>query len=211
MTIDRRTTLKWVLTAAAAVPLLDLRANAAEEITEYKPTAQGYGTDPNLTRLYKPGELWPLTLTKAQRETAANLSDVIIPADTQSPSASAVGVVDFLDEWISAPYPRQQRDRNTVLAFLAWIDTEATSRFKVPFAKLNDAQRRAICDDICFLPKAKPVFIEAAKQFARYRDLTASGFYSTPAGRKDLKFMGNTPMARYDGPPLEALKKAGLA
>ncbi len=57
--------------------------------------AKPYGTDPNLVRVYKPGDLWPLTFTSAQRATAAVLCDLIIPADAKSPSASSVGVVDF--------------------------------------------------------------------------------------------------------------------
>ena len=77
--------------------------------------------------------------------------------------------------------------------------------------ELDAQQLHAICDDICYLPKAKPRFVEAAKFFARYRDLTASGFYTTPEGRKDLQFIGNVPLASFDGPPLEVLKKVGLA
>ncbi len=60
---------------------------------------------PICCRTYRPGELWPLTLTPAQRRLAAVLVDLIIPADEHSPSAPAVGVVDFIDEWVSAPYP----------------------------------------------------------------------------------------------------------
>ena len=60
-------------------------------------------------KVYAAGELWPLTLTKEQRATATALCDLIIPADDTSPAASSVGVVDFIDEWISAPYPEHAR------------------------------------------------------------------------------------------------------
>jgi hypothetical protein len=201
--MDRRTTLKWVLAAAAVAPLMDHSLLAAE--------ATGYGTDPNLLKTYKAGELWPLTLTAAQRRTATALCDVIIPADEKSPSASAVGVVDFIDEWISAPYRRQRESRALVLEGLAWIDSTARERFKQDFAQLEESQQRAICDEICFEPKAPPALARPAKFFAVYRDLTAGGFYSTPQGRADLQYMGNTPLERFDGPPLEVLKKVGLA
>ncbi|HET7062787.1 MAG TPA: gluconate 2-dehydrogenase subunit 3 family protein, partial [Rudaea sp.] len=84
-------------------------------------------------------------------------------------------------------------------------------RFSEPFAALDEARQKAICDDICYAPTAKPRFAKAALFFARYRDLTAGGFYTTPAGRKDLQYVGNMPLERFDGPPLEALRKAGLA
>jgi hypothetical protein len=152
-----------------------------------------------------------LTFTPAQREQAKILCDTIIPADAASPSASAVGVVDFIDEWISAPYPLQSLDRKTVLGGLAWFDAEATRRFSKPMVALDTAALHAICDDICYIPKSNADVLEAAKFFARYRDLTTGGFYTTPQGREDLQYIGNVPLARFDGPPLEVLKKVGLA
>jgi hypothetical protein len=204
--VDRRTTLKWVLAASAAMPFLRQSAFAAAAAA----SARGYGSDPNLTRIYKPGDLWPLTLTRAQRSAAAALCDTIIPADAESPGAASVGVVDFIDEWISAPYAEQVADRDMILAGLTWLDAEARRRFARDFAALEEPQRGAICDDICYAPKAKPQFAEAAKFFAKYRDLTAGGFYTTPAGTKDLRYVGNVPLERYDGPPPEVLRKIGL-
>jgi hypothetical protein len=201
--MDRRTTLKWVLAAAAVLPLKDHSLLAAE--------AASYGTDPDLLKTYKAGQLWPLTLTAAQRRTATALCDVIIPADEKSPSASAVGVVDFIDEWISAPYARQRETRTLVIEGLTWIDSTARERFKQDFAQLEESRQRAICDEICFEPKAPAALARAAKFFASYRDLTVGGFYSTPQGREDLQYMGNTPLERFDGPPIEVLKKVGLA
>ena len=208
--MDRRTTLKWVLAAAATSPLRD-GALLAAEAARQAPAAAGYGTDPDLIKTYKAGELWPLTLNPVQRRAATALCDVIIPADEKSPSASAVGVVDFIDEWISAPYPRQRETRKTVLEGLAWIDSAAQKRFKRDFAQLDEAQQRAICDEICFEPKAPAALAGAAKFFTVFRNLTAGGFYSTPQGREDLQYMGNTPLERFDGPPLEVLKKVGVA
>ena len=209
--MDRRTTIKWMLTAAASVSSLGGLAFARPAPRPRVPGAAGYGTDPKLIDPYKSGELWPLTFTAKQRRTATVLSDLIIPADDVSPSASAVGVVDFLDEWISAPYENNRKDRKLILEGFEWLDRESARRFSEPFAALGEAQQKGICDDVCYAPKAKPAFARAAQFFARYRDLTAGGFYTTPAGRKDLQYVGNIPLERYDGPPVEALKKAGLA
>jgi len=206
---DRRTTIKWMLAAAASMPLLDQRA-AAQHAAESLPAASGYGSDPKLTKLYRPGDVWPLTLSAAQRRTAAALCNVILPGDDRSPSAESVGVVDFIDEWVSAPYPRQLADRPIVLEGLAWIDAEALLRFHKYFAELDDSRQRAICDDICYEPNAAAKFARAAGFFARYRDLTVGGFYSTPVGHQDLGYIGNVPQLRFDGPPMELLRKLGL-
>jgi hypothetical protein len=210
--MDRRATLKWML-AAGALPLLASRAHgdAAKGAPVAAPKAQGYGTDPDLIKIYHPGDVWPLTLTLAQKRTAAALCDVIIPADASSPSASSVGVVEFLDEWVSAPYPTQQEDRPLILDGLLWMDAEASRRFARNFADLAVPEQHAICDDICYEKTAAVRFAAAAKFFARYRDLTAGGFYSSPEGRKDLQYIGNVPLTTFSGPPLEVLRKVGLA
>lgn len=200
--MDRRETIKWMFAAAAVIPLA--RLDAAE-------AAKPYGTDPDLQRVYHPGELWPLTLTPEQRKQATLLCDTIVPADAVSPSASQVGVVDLVDEWISAPYPVQRQDRDLVLNGFAWLESEAQRRFSKPLLEITPSELHAICDDIGYVPKAKPQFQEGARFFARYRDLTTGGFYTSPQGRADLRYIGNTPLPRFDGPPLEVLKKVGLA
>ena len=209
--MDRRTSLKWMLAVSAAGPLAFVRAGSTAAVSAAAQYGKPYGTDPKLIDPYHPGELWPLTFTPAQRLLAAALCDVILPADGKSPSASSVGVVDFIDEWISAPYELQRDDRSTVLAGFGWLDAEAQRRFSHPTHALQTKQLRHICDDICYLPRATSGFARAATFFAKYRDLTMGGFYTTPEGRKDLDYLGNVPLATFDGPSVEVLKKVGLA
>ena len=208
--MDRRTTLKWVLAAAGTMagPGVSSHTHAPD-----RPAGKGYGKDPDLLKIHKPGDLWPLTLTGPQRDTTRVLCDLIIPADSSSPSASEVGVVDFIDEWISAPYKENRQDRPVILEGLVWLDREAAARYGPgsSFAAISHEQQTAICDDICLVEKAKPQFAKAAKFFARCRDLTAGGFYTTPQGRQDLRYVGNVPLLHFDGPPPEVLKKVGLA
>jgi hypothetical protein len=216
--MDRRTTIKWVLAAGTAWPIQRNGAARADfgatmpaaPTVPTAPTVRGYGTDPNFVVNYRPGELWPLTFTAVQRRLAGILADIIIPADGHSPSASTVGVVEFIDEWVSAPYPAHQRDRSMVLDGFAWMDTEAARRAGRGFSDLDTARQHGICDDICDESRALPALGAAARFFALYRDLTAGGFYSTPVGRTDLKFIGNVPLARFDGPPTALLKALNL-
>ena len=206
--LDRRSAIKWMLAATATAalaerPLLGATVAAA-------PATKGYGTDPLLNKDYAPGAFWPLTMTEAQRQTAAALCALIIPAEGAVPSAADLKVHDFIDEWISSPYPDQHGDREIVLAGLAWIDLEAGKRFGRNFAELDAKQMAAIADDVCHAPDAKPEHKEGAKFFAKFRDLTASGFYTTPEGMKDIGYVGNIPLAEFKGPPPEVLAKLGL-
>ncbi|MEI6108308.1 MAG: gluconate 2-dehydrogenase subunit 3 family protein [Opitutae bacterium] len=208
--LDRRAAIKWMLAASAAVAVSD-RTLFALPAAAAPPATQGYGPDPELNREYKPGELWPLTMTASQRRTAAALCAIIIPAEGSVPSAAELGTHDFIDEWISSPYPAQQPDRDIILTGLGWINRETQRRYGKDFAELEAKQSAAVCDDLCHAPDAKPEHAEGAKFFARFRDLTASGFFTTPAGMKDIGYVGNTPLAEFKGPPRAVLEKLGLA
>ena len=209
--MDRRDAIKWMLTAAATAPLLSSSGFTAEGGPPLSmPNGQGYGTDPDLLKIYKPGDVWPLTFDETQRQNAVALCDTIIPADAKGPAASTVRVHEFIDEWISAPYPGHEDDRAIVIEGLAWLDTESQKRFGADFVNLVPRQKAAICDDICYVPRAKPEFRKAAQFFKRYRDLTAGGYYTTPEGMKDIGYVGNVAIEKFEGPPPEVLKKLGL-
>jgi hypothetical protein len=212
MSLDRRTTIKWMFAAAATVPSLDAFGYAPQPLArDVKADQSGYGTDPDLSKEWRPGGPWPLTLGVAGRLTTAVLCDLIIPADDTSPAASSVGVVDFIDEWISAPYPQQRADRAIILPGLTWIEAEAQGRFGQAFTAITEKQRAAIADDICSQEKAAPNAATAARFFAKFRDLTAGGFYTTPVGMKDIGYVGNVQLEKFEGPPAAVLKKVGLA
>lgn len=208
--IDRRVAIQWMLSAAATVGLRDTNVFAAGDTSKVV-AAKGYGPDPVMVKVYKPGDVWPLAFTEPERRTARALCDVIIPADDHSPSAAAVGVPDFIDEWISSPYPAQAADRRIVLEGLKWIDDEAKRRFSKVFADLGPDKQFAICADLADPAKDKPEFKKMAPFFKRYRDLTAGGYYTTPEGMKAIGYVGNAPSATFEGPPVEALKHVGLA
>jgi hypothetical protein len=206
--MDRRQAIKWMVSAAAALSLPSAGVGA---FGASKPFAKGYGTDPNLMEAYKSGDFWPLTFTDTQRKTVGALCDTIIPADEKSPSASKLNVQDFIDEWVSAPYPTQQEHRKVILAGLAWLEVESNKRCRKSFSELSEEQKGEICNDICFVPKAAPKFKQAAEFFTLFRDLTMAGFYTTPEGWKDIQYVGNVPLTKFDGPPPEVLKYLKLA
>jgi hypothetical protein len=220
--VTRRETIQWVLGAVAASSLPAARGFAQQEAPKEEgrnilsqetaakvpdpDTNKGYGTDPKLVKSYKPGEVWPLTLTAAQKKTATALADTILPADQYGPAASEVGTVEMIDEWVSAPYPDQRNDRPLVLQGLEWFEQESAKRFQKGFAGLSAEQKRAICDDVCFADKAKDRFRGPARFFAKFRTLCASAYYATPAGWKAIGYVGNVALEKFEGPPPEVLK-----
>src|SRR5258708_19315182 len=129
--MSRREAIKWVAAATASISLLRGKGFAAA------PAASGYGTDPKLMEVYKPGDLWPLTLTPQQHRTVAALCDVILPADDKSPSASQLNVPDFINKWISAPYPLHREDNKQELDGIAWMENKSVKKFTSGFVYLT--------------------------------------------------------------------------
>lgn len=217
MTLSRRETLQWMMTAAA-LPLARWTppAMAAGQgtpppfgvIADWPaalpppPEGQGYGRDPDLMAPKVP---WPLTLSKAQRAAVDLLGDLILPADEQSPGAGKLGVGGFVDEWISAPYPTQRKDREQVLGGLIWLDAQSRALHKAAFNAIAPAQRAGLLDALTVTAPvatmAKPVaFMDTL------RHLFVLGFYSLPEGKADMGYIGDQPTpGDYPGPSPEAL------
>lgn len=227
--MGRRAALKVLATSAVALPVVGAVAACAPgekggavgasgasgaaggvPASTGKPTVGPRGTlsDPDLLN---PKITWEMQLTAAEMTTLTALCDMIIPADDTSPSASKVGVPAYINEYVSAPSDWYKRALVQVRGGLAWINVESAKRFGKAFHEITDAQRTAICDDICYAPRAKPEFKQAAKFFDRVRDLTAEGFYTTDEGMKDIGYVGNVALPKFDGPPPEVLKHLGLA
>ena len=164
------------------------------------PDTTGYGSDPDLSNPVVP---WSRTMTTAQLETSAVLCDLILPADARSPAASEVGVPDFIDEWVSAPYPRQQNDRHIILAGLEWLERQSRTRFDTSFVSAAEADATALLDDIAVPSSAAA---DLGDFFERFRYLSVGAFYTTEAGTDDIGYIGNVPIGgNYPGPSDEAM------
>jgi hypothetical protein len=206
MRLSRRRVLQFFAGAGVMIAAGDGFLHA-EEVAA---AAQGYGTDPELNKIYNPGDVWPLTMSAKQKKAATALADVMLPEDQYGPAASALRVPDYIDEWVSAPYPSQQGIRPVIMTGLDWIDVESEKRFGKEFDGLEPQQRAGICDDICDPGKAKQEFREGAKFFREFRSLAMGAYYSTPEGWKAIGYVGNVPLPKFDGPPPEVLKKLGV-
>jgi hypothetical protein len=144
--------------------------------------------------------------TLAEMATIAILADIIIPKDAVSGSASDAKVPDFI-EFIVKDMPYHQ---TPMRGGLRWLDLESLKRFEKPFTALTDQQRIQIVDDIAYPDKAKPEFRQGVAFFNLMRDLTATGFYTSEIGGKDIGYVGNRPN-QWNGVPDDVLKQYGLS
>jgi hypothetical protein len=148
----------------------------------------------------------PVFFTAHEYETVKILVDLIIPRDARSGSATDAGVPEFMDFILNEQTNRQ----NAMRGGLAWLNLECHRRYDRDFVTCADAQRRAVLDDIAWPRRVKPGVSHGIPFFNSFRDLTASGFFTSKMGIDDLGYQGNTVVPEWTGCPDEVLKKLGL-
>ena len=155
----------------------------------------------------RPALFTPKFFTAHEYATVRVLVDIIIPKDARSGSATDAGVPEFMDFMMADEPARQTPMRGG----LAWIDLECQDRFDKRFLDCSAQERAAVLDDIAWPAKATPEMARGVAFFNSFRDLTASGFFSSKMGVTDLQYMGNTMVPEWKGCPDEAMKKLGVA
>jgi gluconate 2-dehydrogenase gamma chain len=164
----------------------------------------------------------PAFFTAHEYETVRLLSDLIIPPDERSGGAVAAGVPEFIDFLFAEEpkMPEASRRQTAMRGGLAWLDLECQRRFDATFTGCRVDQRTALLDDVSQPPPADPETdadpytpppaAHGRAFFASFRDLTATGFWTSRMGVADLQFMGNRVVADWTGCPPEALAKLGV-
>jgi hypothetical protein len=104
----------------------------------------------------------------------------------------------------------QPSRQNAMRGGLAWLDNQCERRFDKRFIDCTDAQRAEVLDDIAWPQKARGELSHGVAFFNSFRDLTATGFWTTKMGMADLQYTGNTFVPVWKGCPDEALAKLGV-
>ncbi len=153
------------------------------------------------------GAFTPSFFTAHEYATVRVLVDLILPRDERSGSATDAGVPEFMDFMM-----RDQPHRQTAMrGGLALIDRLAQERFGRAFVDASDPERRRLLDGIAFTTNRDPSVAHTVAFFSSFRDLTASGFWTTKMGIDDLQYQGNRFVAEWNGCPDSVLKKLGVS
>jgi gluconate 2-dehydrogenase gamma chain len=197
--ISRRTALQLVGSAPIAAAMAWTPAEAEQAHTHAQ---QARAAAAKQSKPYK-----PKFFTAHEYATVAVLVDLIIPKDERSGSATDAGVPEFMDFMMIDQPLRQTAMRGG----LAWVDRECIRRHDKPFIQCSAEQRTGLLDDIAWPQKASKELSHGIAFFNSFRDLTASGFWTTKMGMDDLQYIGNTFVPEWKGCPDEAVKKLGLS
>ncbi len=150
----------------------------------------------------------PRFFTPHEWETVRLLADLILPRDGRSGSATDAGVPELID-FLMADRDDERR-QPAMRGGLAWVDIQCRERFGHDFLDCADAEQSALLDLIAWPAKAPPELSHGVEFFNSFRNLTASGFWSSKMGVRDLQYIGNRAIAEWRGCPEEQLRKLGL-
>ncbi|MEO8415373.1 MAG: gluconate 2-dehydrogenase subunit 3 family protein [Ginsengibacter sp.] len=212
--MDRRKSLKAIAFGTVSTGLLlDACKLADKKEANNKVVAKdsGGGNEPGIKRMkeeaaqYKEETSYTF-FTPEEMVTITVLGDIIIPKDEVSGSASDAKVPDFI-EFIVKDKPEYQVPMR---GGLRWLDMQCSTRYKNAFTDCNSQQQTEMIDAIAYPKKAKPEMKAGVTFFNLIRNLTATGFYTSEIGGKDVGYMGNTPN-QWNGVPGDVLKQYNIA
>ena len=195
--ISRRTALQMILSGPTTAALVWTPAEARAALQR---SAEAIAPQ-SATKSFK-----PKFFTAREYATVTILVDLIIPRDERSGGATDAGVPQFMD-FMMIDQPRRQVAMRGGLALIDRVTLQRTGR---RFADATDAQRRRVLDEIAYTSNPDPSLAHAVAFFSSFRDLTASGFWSSRMGVADLQYQGNTFVSDWTGCPDEALRKLGV-
>jgi hypothetical protein len=152
-------------------------------------------------------EYAPKVFNAHQWKTLQVLSDIIIPKDEHSGSATEAGVPEFIDDWLNL---NGGLLKTGVLGGLTWIDMECNRLFGLDFAACSETQQKQILDRIAYPGKAAREDANAAASFNQIRGLVLNGFFTSKMGVEDLQYQGNKMMTSWEGCPESATSQLGV-
>ncbi|MGH7476757.1 MAG: gluconate 2-dehydrogenase subunit 3 family protein [Longimicrobiales bacterium] len=197
--MDRRTAAKLIALAPLA-PALNWTRIEAEDAARLARSARasavagGTAYDPQF-------------FTAHEYATVRELADMILPRDERSGSATDAGVPEFMD-FIMIDSPGRQ---TAMRGGLAWLDDLCQERHGSRFIDCTLEQRGALLDQLAWPARAPAELSHGVAFFNSFRDLTATGFWSSKVGVEDLQYMGNRAVRSWDGCPPAALEKLGVS
>jgi gluconate 2-dehydrogenase gamma chain len=203
--MDRRKSLKLLATGALATPLA--LGSCTPSSKEQQKETTSFSLDRNPDEVIMEQNLLDQKnfFTADEMATLTVLVDIIIPKDDVSGSASEAGVPAFL-EFIVKDMPQHQVP---LRGGLRWLELYSIRSYGHPFRSCTQEQQLALIDQIAYPKMSSKKVQQGVQFFSLLRDLTATGFYTSSIGIKDLDYQGNQPN-RWDGVPQEVLTQHGL-
>jgi gluconate 2-dehydrogenase gamma chain len=206
--MDRRKSIKALIIGSASTAVLIQSCETRDKKITAPATANALNEEDRMVeeKMVNKKLREATFFTQEEMATISILADIIIPKDEVSGSASDAKVPDFI-EFIVKDMPQHQ---TPMRGGLRWLELQSLKRYEKSFAAITEKQRLEIIDDIAYPNKAKAGMKQGVAFFNLMRNLTATGFYTSEIGVKDIGYAGNVPN-QWKGVPDDVLKQYNLA
>ena len=139
----------------------------------------------------------PKYLNAHEYKTLRRLSELIIPGALDGGAAE---FIDFLSS-------RNDKMAATCTGGLAWLDDAMQRHHQTTFLDAKPEQQAALLDVIAYRKNSTPELAPGIAFFSWCRGMVIDAYYTSPAGIKDVGFLGNQVVGSF-GVPQEALDYA---
>ena len=142
------------------------------------------------------GPYKPKAFTDHEWKTLIRLADLIIPGDDHSPGAVEAGAPAFID-LLASQNPE-------LLAIytggIAWLDHHLQAHHHTDFVSAAPEIQTGILDIIAYRKNESPETGPGIRFFDWARKMVVDAYYTSPIGIKELGYMGNGAVAKFEVP-----------
>jgi|SRR5947209_15978904 len=142
------------------------------------------------------GAYKPKAFTSHEFLTLQKLAGYIVPADEKSPSGVDAGCADFIDLLAS----QNPELANIYTGGIFWLDGEMQRRYGASFVNSKPADQTAMLNLIAYRKNQSPELGPGISFFDWARKMVVDAFYTSPTGIKDLGYVGNTAVSKFEIP-----------
>jgi|HubBroStandDraft_6_1064221.scaffolds.fasta_scaffold206439_2 gluconate 2-dehydrogenase gamma chain len=145
----------------------------------------------------------PKALTQHEFDSLRKLSEIIVPGATKG------GTAEFVD-LLSSQNPEMLA---IFTGGLGWLDIEMKRTCNATFLAAKPEQQTAMLDKIAYKKNETPELAAGIRFFVWARRLAVDAYYTSPAGIKELGYLGNKGQKEFTVPQEAidyAVKRSGL-
>jgi gluconate 2-dehydrogenase gamma chain len=142
------------------------------------------------------GPFKPKAFNDHEYRTIQKLAELIVPADEVSGSALEGGAPEYID-LLSSNNPELAA---IYTGGVAWLDREMQRRYQADFVSARAEQQTAMLDLIAYRKNDSPELGPGIRFFDWARRMVVDAFYTSKAGIKDVGYLGNKGMSKFEVP-----------
>jgi hypothetical protein len=136
------------------------------------------------------GPYKPKLFTAHEYATLRRLADLIMPGALDAGAPEFIDLLSSQNPELAAIYT----------GGMAWLDREMLRRYSTDFVSAKPDQQTAMLDLIAYRKNESPELGPGIHFFTWVRKMVVDAYYTSPVGIKDLGYMGNTAVSKFEIP-----------